>query len=598
MTRRFLPTAAVLAMLCAALLVPRARAAGSTRVTSELPHRAVCKTRVAPSGTVKFSDWQFPDTLNPVQSKLLVTSEVDAGIFDGLFVYDSRGHLAPVIAASVPTTRNGGITDGGKTVTIHFRHGAHWSDGSEITAQDLKFSLAAGKDSASGPYCRDTCDIIRRIDTPNRYTAVLRLQHPYAAILAYGLPVLWPHRWKNAWNNNAHAAANRLWNDTSFNFEGPNFPTNGPYQVAPGGFKDLVHVVLRPMRYYSTLTCGAAVRTMIFTHYTSRAEMVVAAAKRQTDITQNYTLADAPSLLRHRNVLHVHVQPAYSYEHLEFNADAQYKGKANPVGDPIVRAALALAIDKAQLAQSALGISPRQARDIVAWSPLINMPGLVQPFADTALHGQWDPISRRFVVATGGSRALQDAKKLLARTAFKNGFSLELLTTLGSPLRQDQVGTIAQAWGKLGVKVTPQYVSAATLFGDWASAGVLDHGRFQVAMYGSTTSPDPDELRYNLQGKYCDRTAQRHFDLNANYSCIHNRTIDAAFRDGGRTLNPGARARSYAAAQVALNKLAYWVPLYYRPQLTTDDGRVANFKPNPTQATPEWNMSQWRVRGR
>jgi len=147
-------------------------------------------------------------------------------------------------------------------------------------------------------------------------------------------------------------------------------------------------------------------------------------------------------------------------------------------------------------------------------------------------------------------------------TPFKNGFSVDLVTTLGSPLRQAQVGTIAQDWSKLGIKVNPQYFSASILFGDWSSNGLLDHGQFQVAMYGSTTSPDPDELRYNLQGKYCDRASRNHFDLNANYSCIRDHVIDTAFHDAAHTLNVAARARSYTAAQVQLNTLAYWGPLY------------------------------------
>ncbi len=555
---------------------------------------ATCK-RNKPTGVIKYSDWQFPDTLNPVQSKLLVTSEIDAGILDGLFIYSDRGALTPVIAAFVPTGANGGVTDGGRTVTIHLRHGARWSDGSEITSRDLQFSLAVGKDPASGPYCKHTCDVIAHIDAPSRYVAVLRLRRPYAPILAYGLPVLWPYRWRNVWNGNPHKAANVLWNDTSFNFEGPDYPTNGPYQVAPGGFKDHSNIVLRPMRYYSTLTCGARLDTLVFTYFESKFDMITAAVKHKTDITQDYTLADAAALTKHTRALHVRQQPAYSFEHLEFNVDRTYKSKPNPLANRDVRAALALAIDKPQLAQSALGISPREASAITAWSPLISMPGLVQPFADTHLRGQWDPIVHSYITSTGKGRALADAKKLLARSPFRSGFTVDFLTILGNTVRQAQEGVLAQAWARLKVRVAPQYLSAASLFGDWTSGGALAHGQFQVAMYGSTTSPDPDELKFNLQGKYCDRTSSTHPDLNGNYSCIHDSVIDRALDTGADSLKDQQRAASYARFQQRLNQMAYWVPLYYRPQLTTTDGRVINFKPNPTQATSEWNMAEWRV---
>ena len=44
-------------------------------------------------------------------------------------------------ATEVPTTANGGITDGGITYTFHIRTGMEWSDGTPVTAQDFELGL-------------------------------------------------------------------------------------------------------------------------------------------------------------------------------------------------------------------------------------------------------------------------------------------------------------------------------------------------------------------------------------------------------------------------------------------------------------------------
>jgi ABC-type transport system substrate-binding protein len=72
--------------------------------------------------------------------------------------------------------------------------------------------------------------------------------------------------------------------------------------------------------------------------------------------------------------------------------------------------------------------------------------------------------------------------------------------------------------------------------------------------------------------------------------------IDRAFTAGSRTLNSAVRQNNYNAIQVEVNKLAYWIPLYFRPTIATDDGRVANFSNNPTSLGPEWNMFAWRLK--
>jgi peptide/nickel transport system substrate-binding protein len=62
------------------------------------------------------------------------------------FPPNSATVLRPDLATAVPTTANGGITDGGKIVTVHIRSGVFFSPpvNREITSQDVAFALERG----------------------------------------------------------------------------------------------------------------------------------------------------------------------------------------------------------------------------------------------------------------------------------------------------------------------------------------------------------------------------------------------------------------------------------------------------------------------
>jgi peptide/nickel transport system substrate-binding protein len=564
---------------------------------SGIPKR--CATTIKAKGSITFSDWQFPASLNLNSNSQLVATYVANTMFDGLFLFDQHSHLIPQMATTVPTLKNGGITNKGRTITIHLKKGLLWSNGSEITMQDLKFGLAVGKDPLTGPACQGTCDVISRIDNPDKYTAVLHLASTYAPILAYGIPPIFPRKWNaggHKWST-PHEAAQVIFQTPTFNYESAQYPTNGPYQVKQ--FVQDDRIVLTPMKYYNDMTCGARLKQLIFSFYSSKPGLIAAAANRQTDVTGGgggYTPADLTELRKHTDAFKLHAVPSLTLEHLEFNVDPQYNGKTNPLSNTKVRQALALSLDKLGLIQSALGVSQKDATKVAAWSLLVNSPGLVQPFADKSVTGQWDPITRKYTSATGKGQALKDAKKLLSQTPFKGGFSLETLSTSGNPVRAAQLAVMQQNWKRLGVDLALQLLPSSALFGQWSENGPLHHGQFQVAMFGASGLPDPDQEKYNLAGRFIDRSAGVHGALNQNYSGIRDSVLDKAFKVGATNLVPRVRAKAYATMQERVNQQAYWIGLYYRPTIATTSPRVLSFLDNPTQEGPTWNVYNWKTK--
>ena len=127
-----------------------------------------------------------------------------------LFIYppNSTTTLAPDLATAVPTVANGGITDGGKTVTVHIEPNVHYAPpvNRAVTSQDVAYGIERGANPNVGnayfvPYFGDIVGAssakggpISGIQTPNSTTIVFHLTKPTAELLigALSLPLSSP----------------------------------------------------------------------------------------------------------------------------------------------------------------------------------------------------------------------------------------------------------------------------------------------------------------------------------------------------------------------------------------------------------------------
>jgi peptide/nickel transport system substrate-binding protein len=134
-----------------------------------------------------------------------------------LFAYkpNTTDVLSPDLATVIPSTANGGITDGGKTVTVHLRHGVHFSPpvNREVTSKDVAFAIERGANpNVANPYWPGYLGSgasaplvgaaspnykggpIPGIQTPNKYTIVFHTVKPSGAFLVsvLSLPISAP----------------------------------------------------------------------------------------------------------------------------------------------------------------------------------------------------------------------------------------------------------------------------------------------------------------------------------------------------------------------------------------------------------------------
>ncbi|MBV8118185.1 MAG: peptide ABC transporter substrate-binding protein, partial [Candidatus Eremiobacteraeota bacterium] len=97
--------------------------------------------------------------------------------------FDDNGNYFPDLATQVPTPQNGGISRDGKTITLHLRRNARWSDGAPVTSADWMFTYNAVRNTRNNVKSHYGWDQIASASAPDPYTIVIHLKHPSVAVL-------------------------------------------------------------------------------------------------------------------------------------------------------------------------------------------------------------------------------------------------------------------------------------------------------------------------------------------------------------------------------------------------------------------------------
>lgn len=153
--------------LAAALLV--CLAAGCSKAAATIP------------GVIRLGEQQEPDSLNLMFGNNASTDVATALVYSFLLRVDDNGNVIPDLATVVPTTRNGGISSDGKTITLHLRRNARWSDGAPVTAADWLFTLRAVRNSRNNIKSDYGWTGIAAAFAPDPYTLVVHLKAPSVA---------------------------------------------------------------------------------------------------------------------------------------------------------------------------------------------------------------------------------------------------------------------------------------------------------------------------------------------------------------------------------------------------------------------------------
>lgn len=119
-----------------------------------------------------------PPHLDPTAGAAAAIDEVVyANVFEGLTRIDRKGQVQPALAESWD------ISDDGKTYTFHLHEGVKFHDGTDLTAEDVKFSLDRARAEDSVNAQKQLFAAIDTVEVVDPLTVKVTLKHPQGDFL-------------------------------------------------------------------------------------------------------------------------------------------------------------------------------------------------------------------------------------------------------------------------------------------------------------------------------------------------------------------------------------------------------------------------------
>lgn len=144
---------------------------------------AIGTPAAADGGTVVIASTQVPRHFNGAIQSGVATAMPSAQIFASPLRYDDKWNPQPYLAESWE------VAPDGLSVTLKLVKNAVFHDGKPVTSEDVAFSIMAIK--ANHPF-RPMLAAVEKVDTPDPFTAIIRLSHPHPALLLAMSPALMP----------------------------------------------------------------------------------------------------------------------------------------------------------------------------------------------------------------------------------------------------------------------------------------------------------------------------------------------------------------------------------------------------------------------
>jgi peptide/nickel transport system substrate-binding protein len=497
-------------------------------------------------------------TLNSAINDSPATGYIDQLVMSYLLRADPAGNPIPDLAVRVPTVANGDLSRDGKTIVYHLRRGVRWHDGVPFTARDVVFSFAFVRDPRSNVPDRSEYDAVERVDAPDDATVRVRLKAPsssavptfFAMTANDPYPILPAHVAELARDPNRAA------------FNAAPIGT-GPFVFREWRRGDRVVVSANPQYY------GGAPRI-------SRLEIVTLPNPQSYDLA----IATGDADIAYEAVVNGRIAPDPARFRVAATAVnesvfVQFDIAKGPMRDERLRHAVVAAIDAATVARTTI---PRDGYRLVAsdrlpgaigYDPTLRRP----PYDPTAAARMLDAAGYRLA---GSTRLAPDGSPL----------SIELVTTV-DPANQRTATLLQQQLRRVGLTSNIHAYPYASYYDSYADGGVLERGRFDLALSGWSYGGVDDH-------SYLYRCASRP-PAGENYGGICDPEIERLATIARASTDPSARAAADAGISKRLVDRAYLDVLFFDAYRTIAKRDVIG--PIPTRLNqPLANAASWRFR--
>jgi peptide/nickel transport system substrate-binding protein len=507
-------------------------------------------------GVMRVAVQSPPTNLQPILSANTTDVMIDRLAFDPLITVSADGKkLIPILAATVPTLENGGISKDGLTITYKLRHNVKWHDGAPFTSADVKFSWQALMNPANNVSSRSGYNLVRSIDTPDPYTAIFHLTQKFAPAVTTFFSesdtpffIVPKHLLGSLPNiNNAPENVNPV--------------GTGPFKFKKYVRADRIEFVRNDDYFMGKPKLKEVVVRIIPDENTSLNEL------RSHEI--DWIFEASPQLYGQLKML-----PNVKTLLVQQN---QYLGLLMNLRNPIlsdvqVRRAIAYAIDKQTLVNNVTFGSALVADDEHPPFMWAYVGGKTYPY---------DPAKAKALLAADGwtpgpgGILRKDGKRL----------SLVLSTNTSNVTRRTAVVQIQSYLKAIGIDASVKSYLGVQMFAPLGLGGILASGKFDLNVSGWIAGLDPDDSVLYM----C-----RSFPPNGNnYSHICSQQLDAAENVALTHYDIPTRKKAYAAVQQILFEQMPDDYLWWPRQLQPISVDFKGFDPNPVNEA--WNCWEWSI---
>ena len=544
-------------------------------------------------GQLNIIYWQAPSTMNPYLSG--GTKEVEAAsmVIEPLARFSNTGEIVPILAESIPTTDNGGVSADLMSITWTLKEGLVWSDGTPVTAADAVFTWEYCTHPEGGCAQSSYFDGVANVEAVDDRTIRISFTEPkpfpYTALVGSESPMIQAAQFADCLGARAPECTDANFNPVGTGpFTVADFKANDVIQLeANANYRDPAKPAFQTVLFKGGGDAASAARSVLETGEFDYAWNL----QIQPEILQTMEAAGRGKVVSAfaTSVERIHINfsnPDPSLPPERRSVWFEDGSNDHPIlSDFAVRKALSMAIDTPLLVEIGYGPTGRPTCNVVPG------PELYASSANDACMTQ----------DIEGAKALLDEAGWIPGpdgVREKDGVRLSLLfQTSTNAVRQEFQSFIKQWWSEIGVETELRNISASVFFGgDPASPDTFQKFYADVEMYTNNFSGvDPEAYLANWTCNRMPGPDSQWQGENIPRWC--NPEFDALAREFAGTAGLEARAEIAKRMNDMLMQDYVMIPLVYRSGTSAHANSLGGVLINDWDSEL-WNIADWhRVDG-
>ncbi len=501
-----------------------------------------------------------PKNLDPVLAAQVPTLDLGFFIFSWAVRYDDKAQPHPDALVEIPTVENGDVSRDGLTLRYKLRPNMKWHDGVPVTSKDLWFTWRVVMNPHNNVVTTDGYKDIASIDYSDPHVAVIHMKRVYAPFLQQ---LFSP-------NGNAPILPEHLL--AAVNDDKGSFNT-APYQAAPVGSGPFKFVAwdrgsdVRLAAFDDFYMGKPKLREVVYKILPDENTLETEVRAHEVDLAFNVHASQYPQYVTIPGVIVVK-PPVYTYDHVDFNL------RRPLFADVRMRRALAYATDrKTILDKIDHGLGDLAPAD---QSPLIS-----QAYNPNVARYPYDPARARAMLDALGWKPGPDGIRVRDGQRLSFTLSTQTESTHGHAVQ----ALLQRDWHDVGVEaVIKNYPTS--LFFDNSANGVLQGGKYDVALFAWSGAADPDDSAIYSGDNFAPHGQNALFWNDA--------IATAAMNDALQTVDWNRRKKDYYVIQERLADQVPTMIMYFRREPVAYNSDLHGFTPSPV-ISRFWNTWDYSI---